>query len=186
MLGPVEAFDAIGLTLAANDDEIVGRTTMQKLIYFETVKIPEIKLAEPYTPYYYGPFNKDIAMSLEQMVVFDILEERRTRYGYGSYVYKVAEKGIPIIEKLLNNFEKTFTKIEKLVDTCYEYCKLDPNSLSFAAKVHYMLNTQKTKKKTSRDELMKLGKSLQWNISRSDINDGAELLEQLHLVKINR
>jgi len=180
----LDAFDTLGLTLAARDEEIVGRTTIQKLIYFESVTIPEIKLAEPYFAYFYGPFNKDVARSLEQMVVFDILSEHRVRANHGSYVYRVGERGRPIVDKLLNNFKRTFVKIENLVNTCYEYCNLDPNSLSFAAKVHFMLYSQKTKKKTSHDELMKLGKSLGWNISRSDISDGAELLEQLHLVKI--
>ena len=61
----VDAFDTVGLTLAANNKEIVGRTTLQKLIYFETVKISEIRLAEPYIAYFYGPFNRDVANSLE-------------------------------------------------------------------------------------------------------------------------
>lgn len=181
----LDAYDTIGLTLASRDDEIVGRTTIQKLIYFETVKIPQIKLREPYFAYFYGPFNKDVARSLEQMVVFDVLEERRIRGFHSSYLYKVTERGTPIIDKLLKKFEKTFVKIENLVNTCYEHCRLDPNVLSFAAKVHYMLQSQKSKKIITQQELMELGKSLKWNLSKGDIKEGTELLDQLDLVKIH-
>jgi len=182
----VDVFDTVGLTLASNDDRIEGRTTLQKLIYFETVKIPEIQLKEPYFAYFYGPFNKDVAKSVEQMVVFDILEEHRTRNNHGSYVYKVSDKGIPVVNKLVKKFGKTFDKIEDIVNTCNEYCGLDPNPLSFAAKVHFMMSSQKSKKTITNNELVKTGKSLDWKLSKSDIKKGAELLDQLDLVKINR
>ncbi len=184
-MGKLDAFDTIGLTLAARDDEIFGRTTLQKLIYFETVKIPEIHLSEPYIAYFYGPFNKDIARSLEQMVVFDILQEQRKRGFHSSYLYKVTEKGTPIIDKVLKKFERTFIKIEDLVNTCNEFCALNPNPLSFAAKIHYIFQSQK-KKALSLEDLIKLERKFGWNISRDDIREGTELLEQLNLVKINR
>lgn len=184
----VDAFDAIGLTLAANNKEIVGRTTLQKLIYFETVAIPkEIKLDEPYIAYFYGPFNRDVANSLEQMVFYDILDERRTRIDRGSYVYKVTPKGNQMIDRLESKFKQTFERIKDLVNTCDKYCKLDPNSLSFAAKVHYMFYSQKPKiKPMSEDDFVKMGESFDWQISKSNIKNGSELLERLKLVTILR
>ena len=184
---PVDAFDTIGLTLAANDKEIAGRTTLQKLIYFETVMIPEISLAEPYVAYFYGPFNSDVANSLEQMVFYGILDEHRIGINHGSYVYKVAPKGTKIVNRLENELRQTFAKVKELVDLCDKYCKLAPNPLSFAAKVHYMLASQTAiKKPLPEDELVQLGKSFGWKISKSDIKNGSELLEQLELVKIQR
>ena len=183
----VDAFDTIGLTLAANNNEIIGRTTLQKLIYFETVKIPEIELTEPYIAYFYGPFNRDVANSLEQMVFYDILDEHRSEKNHGSYVYKVTPKRTKSVDDLKSRFKPTFTKIKDLVGVCDEYCSLDPNSLSFAAKVHYMLDSQKTiRKPLSEDELVRIGKSFDWKISKSDIRKGYELLEHLKLVKIQR
>jgi len=182
VLGMQDAFDIIGLTLAANGGEIVGRTTLQKLIYFETVKIPSVSLPEPYFAYFYGPFNRAVANSLERMVFYDILDERRA--GSGGYAYKVSEKGATIVDRLQGRFAQTFGRIMSLVETCDKYCRLDQNSLSFAAKVHYMLDSQKAT--LSEDELVRLGKSFGWKISKSDIMDGSELLEQLGLVKIRR
>ena len=182
------AFDAIALTLAANNREIVGRTTLQKLIYFETVTIPKkIKLEDPFFAYFYGPFNRDVAKSLEDMVFFDILSEHRIRDNHGIYMYKVTPKGDPTIDRVESEFKQTLKKIKKLVDICDKYCKLNPNSLSFAAKVHYMFYSQKPKiKPMSEDALVKLGKSFDWRISKSDIKNGSKLLEQLKLASIQR
>ena len=180
-------FDTIGLTLAANNREISGRTTLQKLIYFETIKIQEINFPEPYFAYFYGPFNIGVAKSLERMVFYGLLEENRTKTNRGTYVYKVTSKGTKIIDDLENEFKNIFDKIVKLVDICNEYCGLNPNPLSFAAKVHYMLESEKTiKKSLSEDKLIDIGKSFGWKITQSDIKNGSQLLEKLELVKIKR
>ena len=187
MNNPVDAFGAIGLTLAANKREIIGRTTLQKLIYFETVAFPnEIKLAEPYIAYFYGPFSRDVAKSLEQMVYYDILDERRAQIDHKSYVYKVTQKGTQTMDKLESEFKQTLKKIKDLVDTCDKCCKLAPNSLSFAAKVHYMHSQKPKIKPMSEDDLVNMGKSFDWQISKSDIKNGSELLECLNFVKIRR
>ena len=180
-------FDIIGLTLAANGGEIAGSTTLQKLIYFETVEIPEVKLTEPYFAYFYGPFNRDVANSLGRMIFYDLLDEHGIEASRGRYVYKVTTKGNKIVKRLENEFKQTFDKIRDLVNTCNEYCKLNPNSLSFAAKVHYMLNSQKTiKKSLLEDELVQLGKSFGWKITKSEIKKGSDLLGHLKHVKIQQ
>ena len=181
------AFDAIGLTLAANNRQI-GRTTLQKLIYFEAVTIPKkIKLKDPFFAYFHGPFNRDVAKSLEHMVFFDILSEHNTRDNHERYVYKVTPKGAPTIDRLESKFKQTLKKIKNLVEICDKSCKLNPNSLSFAAKVHYMFYSQKPKiKPMSEDALVNLGKSFDWRISKSDIKNGSKLLEHLKLASIQR
>ncbi|HXT82743.1 MAG TPA: hypothetical protein VN704_00085 [Verrucomicrobiae bacterium] len=180
----LDSYDTISLTLAANDEQIVGRTTIQKLIYFEDILIPEIKLIEPYVAYFYGPFNKEVAKSLEQMVVFNILEEKTLSGRHEGYLYRVSEKGTPIMSKLLDKYNKSYIKIENLVNICYEHCKLDPNVLSFAAKIHYILNSNNKMKKMNNDNLVKIANNLGWKISKSEINQGVGLLEKLQLVKI--
>lgn len=184
----VDAFDIIGLTLAANDKKIIGSTTLQKLIYFETITIPnEIKLDEPYIAYFYGPFNRDVARSLEQMVFYDILDERRIGIDCKSYVYTVTQKGTQTIDRLESKFKQTLERIKELIYTCDKYCKLEPKSLSFAAKVHYMFHSQKSEIKTmSENDFVQMGKSFDWQISKSDIKNGFELLEKLKLVNIQR
>jgi len=181
----LDVYDTIGLTLASNDDLIVGRTTIQKLIYFETVKIPEIRI-EPYTAYFYGPFNRQVAEALEFMVVSDILEEKKVRSFNSGYQYKVTDKGRPIIQNLTKKLESSYFKIEEIVTNCNEFCQLRSNPLSFAAKVHYMLRSTRNKKGISLTEAKDIGKTLGWDISKSEIEEGAQLLEYLNLVKIQK
>lgn len=144
----------------------------------------EIKLSEPYIAYFYGPFNKEVAKSLEKMVVFNMLEERTITGKHEGYLYKVSDKGIPMVDKLLKDFKHSFVKIEELVNTCYEHCKLDPNILSFAAKTHYILYSDKRIKKMNYNNLVEIANKFGWKVSKSDIRQGADLLEKLKLVQL--
>ncbi len=181
----LDVYDTICLTLAANDDQLRGRTTIQKLIYFELEKIPEIHI-EPHIAYFYGPFNRQVAQGLETLVHLDVLDEKRLQNGDSSYQYTITKKGIPVIKNLIEENKQTYEKIEKIVQTCFDYCKLNPNPLSFAAKVHYMLSKRECQKGMTEDEAIQMAKSFGWKITEKDVKLGAELLEKLKLVKIRR
>ncbi len=174
----LDAFDAICLTLSANNGEITGRTVLQKLIYFETIKISEIKLSEPYFAYFYGPFNKSVANSLGRMVFYGILSEDRVKSGY---TYKIAPKGEEIVKKTTLEFAIIFKSVKSLVKTCKQHCNLDPDSMSFAAKLHYMQKSQEITK-YSESELVALGDTFGWEISKNNMKKGFDLLRQLNLV----
>jgi len=120
------------------------------------------------------------------MVVFELLEERRAGDNFGSYLYRVTNKGIPVINNLRRKFKRTLTKIENIVDQCQTFCKLDPNSLSFASKVHFMVANRKVQQPLTYDNLTDMSIKFGWKISKSDVEQGAELLQQLNLVKIRR
>ena len=112
------------------------------------------------------------------MVFSDILGERRIGISRGRYIYKVTQKGTQSADTLESKLKQIFVKIKDLVGICDEYCRLDPHSLSFAAKVHYMLDAQKTRRKAlSEEELADMGKSFGWKISKSNIKNGCELLD---------
>ena len=175
--------DTICLTLAANDNEIKGRTTIQKLIYFEMQKIDEIDIA-PHIPYYYGPFSSEVMAGLESLVYINVLSEKRLSTTF--YAYKVEEKGIPVIEKLKKENKKTYEKIEKIVQICKNCCSLKQNPLSIAAKVHYIVSGGKNKKTMTDNEVIKMSKDFGWDITEKDIESGVNLLEELGLVRIKQ
>lgn len=185
MQSGIDVYDTICLTIAANDDQIRGRTTIQKLIYFELIKIPEIQV-EPHIAYYYGPFNRQVAQGLETLVHLGVLDEKKMNDGNSAYQYSVTEKGQPVIKDLIKTYEKTYERIENIVETCYNFCQLNPNPLSFAAKVHYMLSKRECEKGMTNDEAIKMAKSFGWKITEKEVKSGAELLESLNLVKIRR
>ena len=177
----LSTLDTICLTVSANCNEIQGRRTIQKLIYFEAEKIRELDIAS-YITYYYGPFNGEVQAGLETLVYTNILGEKRI--ALTTYVYKVEEKGIPVIKKLKQENEKTYKKIEKIVQTCKKYCSLNQNSLSIAANIHYILSAEKNKKRITNNKIFEMSEAFGWDITKKEIKSGANLLEKLDLVKI--
>jgi uncharacterized protein YwgA len=180
----LDAIDTIALTIAANDNRISGRTVVQKIIYFNKVKIPEINIT-PYVAYYYGPFNREIALGLEKMVVIDYLQETKIQGYHDRYLYQITDAAIPMVEKLKKTSKSAFQKIKSIVDQCDDFCNLNPNTLSVAAKIHYMLVTNKKSKECgmSLSDAVNIAKKFGWDISKKEVENGAELLEQLQFVK---
>lgn len=183
----LDVYDTMGLIISANDDEIVGRTTIQKLVYLSKEKMPQIQIS-PFFAYYYGPFNREVALALEKLVILDFLEEKRCGgYSTEKYSYKLTEKGKIFAEKQRAKSPENFKKIKEIIEICKKLGALNPTSLSYAAKVHYMLQSKKvTKKKTLTDsEAVGIAKNFGWKISKSSVVSGAKLLEQLKLVKVS-
>lgn len=178
----LDAYDIICLTLLANGGQISGRTVLQKLIYFEMQKIPKLGI-RPHIAYFYGPFNQQVAEGLETLVHLNILNERQLR---GSYEYAILNKDTPIVNQLIADNKKTYEKIKNIVQICREYCNLRSNPLSFAAKTHYMLTKSKCKKGMTKKEVVSMAEKFGWHITEKDIRSGANLLQQLGLVKIKQ
>ena len=56
--------DAIVVTLGAVADKIIGRTVIQKLIYFEMI----LGLVDAnYRPHYYGPYSSEVAGTIQEL-----------------------------------------------------------------------------------------------------------------------
>ncbi len=180
----LDVYDIIYLTLAANGNQIKGRTTIHKLIYFEMQKIPELNI-ESHIAYFYGPFNIQVAQGLETLVYLGALDERRSRKD-NSYEYAILKERILTSERLIEDNKEIYEKIKDIVQTCSEYCNLNANSLSFAAKVHYMLSKQERKKGMTEKEASDMATKFGWSITKKDVKSGAELLRELNLVKIKR
>ncbi len=95
----LDVYDTIGLIISANNDEIIGRTTIQKLVYLSKEKMPQIHIS-PFFAYYYGPFNREVALALEKLVTLDFLQEKRcSGYFTEGYSYTLTQKGKNFVEK---------------------------------------------------------------------------------------
>ncbi len=181
----LDVYDTICLTLAANDHQIQGRTTIQKLICFEMEKIPKIEI-EPHIAYFYGPFNKQVARGLETLVNLDIINKKRFYQSDSAYEYTIQENRISLTEKLINENEIAYKKIKDIVQSCQKYCQLDHNLLSLAAKVHYMISKRECKKGITENKAIEMTEKFGWKITKKDVKSGIGLLEKLNLVKIRR
>ena len=179
----MNVYDVIALTIHSNDMMIEGRTVMQKLIYFNSIKIPTIQI-QSYAHHFYGPFSSEVATALEEMFALSYLNKIIHSGFYDSYTYLLTAKGKKFANNLTLEHPKEHTQISKIVKKCREFCELKPEPLSFAAKAHHILvNTKKTRGKYSLSDVQDVAKDFDWNISKKDVKIGMSLLEELGFVQ---
>lgn len=179
----LDVFDAIALTIHANNDEIVGKTSIQKLIYFHSITIKDLDISD-YTPYFYGPFNRQVSIALEDMSEFSYIDQSIVSGYYETCRYRLTENGIKYAENAANKYSEQFKTMTNTIRICKEHCELKPTPLSYAAKAHYILSNSKDqlKEKFTPEDVKNIAKDFDWSISEDDASTGLGLLQKLDLV----
>ena len=176
----LDVYDAIALTLHANDGRLSNRTTLQKLIYFETLKLKSLK-SIPYHNHFYGPYSHQVASALDETVAFSYLSERvSSRYNHESYHYELTNSGKKYANDIQTTFHDQFKTINEVVKTCKKHCSLQATALSYSAKAHYIL-VNGGKVQYTIDDVRKAAQKFEWKISADDAEEGMQLLEKLGL-----
>lgn len=180
MVYAFDVYDAIALTIHANNNEISNRTTIQKLIYFHTLRIKELQVS--YRNHFYGPFSSKVASALDEMVAFSYLDARTTvRYNHESYRYTLIDAGEKYVANAKETFQDEYNIINETVKICNEHCKLKATELSYSAKAHYILANTKNDGYTTHD-IEEVAKKFDWDVSETNAETGMKLLENLHIV----
>lgn len=179
-------FDAILTTIKAAGGSITGRTTIQKLIYFEDISnLVDIK----YRPHYYGPYSAEVAGAIQELIDLGFLkEEIETAETIGfpvpddwkRYSYTLTSDGREVVEQINKENKEEYNEIFTLVSICKKTVELDANMLSWAAKVHYILSSEG--KSMTLDEIQNTAESFGWKLSQYQIDGAVELLKQLDSV----
>ena len=178
MAGYIDVYDAIALTLRANGNELSNRTTLQKLIYFETLSIEHLKTIT-YRNHFYGPFSHQVASALDEMLAFSYLHEHvYSKYNFESYHYELTKLGEKYADRAQNKSSDQFKIISNIVKVCDKHCKLQAKSLSYSAKAHYIL-VNGGKKEYMIEDVEKIAKRFEWEIAPDDAENGLKLLEDL-------
>ncbi len=179
----LDVFDAIALTIHANDDQIVSKTSIQKLVYFHTLTIKDIDISG-YTHYFYGPFNRQVSIALEDMSEFSYIDQNVVSGYYETYNYKLTENGIKYAENAISKYPDEYGIMKDTIQICKQHCKLKPSPLSYAAKAHYILSNSKDqlKEKFTPEDVKNIAKDFDWKISEEDALTGLQLLQKLNLV----
>ena len=182
----MEAHEAILMTLHANDellgpegvgDRPVGRTAMQKLIYFET-RI--LKTGMYFNAYYYGPFSPGVSEDLARLEAFGYVYEYVPPSSFLGYEYHLTRDG----KEFAADLSKTepYAKIRDVVKTCSDFCDLRQLALAYAAKMHFLSSKlYRSKNKSNKNDIAALGKNFGWVIDPKDVRDGKKLLRVLNL-----
>lgn len=185
----MDVSDAIIATIGAAGGEIIGRTTIQKLIYFETVS----HLADTdYRPHYFGPYSSEVAGSIQELTALGfLLEEIETREtthypvsnDWKRYSYKLTRDGQDFLEATKQEFHEQYEQIARLVELCKKGSNLNPQILSWAAKVNF-ISSQQGKKIIRSNEIRSKAEELKWNLSEGQIGEAIKLLRDLGLVEV--
>ena len=180
----LDVFDVIVLTIHANDDEnaIKGRTTIQKLIYFNTLNIRELDISN-YEHYFYGPFSRKVAVALDDLVGFSFVDQNVMPGLYRTNNYRLTKSGIKYAKTTKEEYPDEFEKIRETLKICKEHCKLRQSPLSYAAKAHYSLaGSDRDQRRYTEEEVRDIAQNFDWNISANDAKTGMAVLQDLGLV----
>lgn len=121
------------------------------------------------------------------MSAFSYLNEIVNSGFYESYTYKLTAKGEKYASNAGAQFPREYEAISKTVSTCKEFCGLRSTPLSYAAKSHYILASTEAGRagQYTVDDVRRVGRDFDWNISPEDIETGVQLLEKLDLVRVS-
>ncbi len=165
------------MILDSSAEPIAGRTAIQKIAYFESVKLQsDLK----YRPHFYGPYSPVIDETLMDLVASDYVEERArtTIRDRTLYSYALTNDGQQLVEQIKKRRSKTFRDIKSIVEECSKFGN-SINVLSWAAKVHFLLTEKGST--LSHDEAIEMGRRFNWDLSEPEIDLGVRLLSDLGL-----
>jgi uncharacterized protein len=111
-------------------DHYLGRTAMQKLVYFaRALSVPIPCSFEIYT---YGPYSDAVTFSVESMMADDILRDTSHRPKYSNY--RLGDNA----DEILNKYAKEIKPYDEQIDTLVKVLgKFRPEHLELIATLHF-------------------------------------------------
>jgi hypothetical protein len=180
----MSARDAILAVIAREtNQEIKGRTLLQKRLYFLSVLIGE---DYEFQPHYFGPYSPLVSEALGSLVGAGFVDEvvrplagPPGRFGERRlFKYSLTDDGRNVVAVRKKELARFDTAIAKIAD---HPVARDPELLSIAAKVHYIVGESGG---ASIDEIREQASELAWKVKAEEINQVLVYLKQLGLVTV--
>ena len=170
---------------SGNEKNLRGRATLQKKLYFLSV-LKKTDLG--YRPHYYGPYsswvaeNRDILVSARFLKeVTETLSTDRNIFGeIRRHTYSLTPDGDIIMDEIRQ--EDGYTDWKQAMRKLNEHpLASDFNTLSIAAKVHYIVKRQG---KSTPKQIRQVAKKYGWSIKGSQIKKALLFLKALSLISV--
>jgi hypothetical protein len=176
----MEIFELVLALLSTIPEGIKGRTVLQKLGYFASVKL---KIDAGYAADFYGPYSPAVAEHLQNMVELDFVVEkgRQTLHNRTMYNYSLTEDGLELAKKVKEEYPKEYAVVRNIVRKCGRTVHCNYNVLSWAAKVHFVLH--RADKAMTRAEAIDASQSFGWKLDQEEVESAVRLLLALGLIK---
>lgn len=187
----LEAFDLLLGIVKEAGPSLRGRTALQKLAYFASVKgIGRFKFG----PHYYGPYSKEVSSAADLLVGFDLLEERAEILGeradpwlqeiggdMKAYTYTLTSEGEKFVKESKTKNFRDWEELGKLVEDCRTESDLSPAILASAAKIHYLLSSG-TLTQLTPESVSQAASKFGWSLSATDVRRTEALLTRLGVI----
>jgi len=169
------------------NEEISGRTLLQKAIYFiNTI----YNFGLEFTPHYYGPHSNETSEEIQGLVAAGFIEEVNKKLpplDFGGahesrlYIYRLTESGKKLVEHLRSQISDVANKVELVVGKILEAdgTETREKTLSISAKMHHILTL--TKRPVDVEEILEEAEVIGWQISREEAIKAIEFLKKLGL-----
>lgn len=162
-----------------------GRTTIQKKLYFLSV-LNKTDLG--FRPHYYGPYSSPVAENLDILVHARFLKEVTESFSTDRNVFGETRRHTyswtSDSEAVMGEIKKEdgYTDWKRALDTLNNLpLASDFNTLSIAAKVHYIFQQRK---RTKRKHIKKFAKEYEWEISKLEIAGVHSFLKALSFISV--
>lgn len=108
----------------------LGRTAMQKLLYF--MQVLGVPMHYRFEIYHYGPFCSGILQDVDWLVTDEVIEDTSSEERYSNY------KPGPSFDDLRGRFsDKLDSHVENISEVVDALADLDPNILELIATLHF-------------------------------------------------
>jgi uncharacterized protein len=174
--------DAILSTIAhEKHDTLVGRTRLQKKLYFVAVLTGE---DFDFRPHFYGPYSPTVADELAELVEAGFIREEVGIQPNGSaplgerrrYSYTLDPSSKEVLKERAE-YVKRYSKVLQRINS--HPVSEDPRLLPVAAKVHFILAENGG---GTVDQIRQRASELGWSLSDTDVNEVISYLQRLRLV----
>jgi uncharacterized protein YwgA len=165
--------------------KVEGRTLLQKLGYF----VSEVQgIDAGYGPHLYGPYSSAVRWATEELVGAGALLAREEQFDsrafpgheapWTRHSYELTDRGREFLELLREKRKTEFDEAREIAERVLEVTD-NYRLLSWAAKAHFLLPAGETR---TYDQVVEEAQDLGWQMCRSDVEKGAEVLLRLGLI----
>ena len=177
--------DTVLLIIHAADDQVAGRTVLQKLAYFSGLGLGT---GLGHRPHYYGPYSTKVEEALNNAVIAGEVHEtaERMRDWSGNadlfkYTYDLQPPGKARVDELIEHHPEEWDSVRDAVHGVKKVLPtLDQKTLSSAAKTYLIIS--ESEHGVDETDIPKMARGLGWRLSKTQVKTTVELLEQLDLV----
>jgi len=183
----MRTYDFVHLAMLALNEDICGKTKLQKTIYFLGLLAGCAKELG-YRPHYYGPYSDDVADAVKRLKAVNFITQDTTHFGavndagfeIARHDFRLTEDGRAIAIQKAEADSKLWDRIQSAVKTFKAAGDLDYMRMSVAAKTFFILEQEGGK--ANAQQISENAKQLGWSPSPAEVDASASFLQRLGLV----